>query len=55
MNKHDITFLSEDSATINGKTVYKDANDNWISSIAMTDDEKVAFNNALNKRTSKAS
>lgn len=55
MSKHDIKFMSDDSATVNGKIAYKDSNDNWNSQIGMTDDEKVAFNNALNKRNSKAS
>lgn len=50
MSKHNITFLSDDTATINGKTAYKDANDNWTSSIRMTTDEITAFNNALNSK-----
>lgn len=50
MSKHKITFLSDDSATVNGKTVYKDGNDNWTSQIAMTADEVAAFNNALNSK-----
>ena len=54
MSKHDIKFMSEDIASINGKTAYLGEN-GWTSSIAMTDDEKVAFNNALNKRDNKAS
>lgn len=42
-----INMLSDDYATINGKTVYKDANDNWVSQSRLTQEEKEAFQEQL--------
>lgn len=31
--------------TVNGKTVYKDRENNWICNVALTTQETIAFNN----------
>ena len=49
MSKHKIEFISDDVASINGKTAYKGHDEQWHCGSRLTQEEKEAFQEEVNK------